>query len=489
MKTLLFTFCSVTFCFFAHAQSSYLDSSFGTDGLVFYHTGSETDGSGCLAISIQPDGKILAAGTAAECATVIRCNTDGTIDPTFASSGIFSGSIYSSAGSMAFQRDGKILLEGGSLTFRLNANGTLDNTFGIGGIVTAATGYAGAAVTLQPDGKIVVAGEAGATYPYCERLLANGMPDSSFGINGIVQERNGLGAVGVAILPDTTIVITYLSFDFYFMAARYLPNGIVDTSFNHTGYVKTLVGDSYNYCHAIQAQADGKVILGGSGTFGSQGSNFVLIRYNQNGSLDSSYGNAGIANIDFDNDDDETWAMCMEPDGKIIAAGYATIGGITAFAIARVDTDGRIDSFFGSYGRITTALLAGNDRAYGVAVQQDGKVVAGGNADVGLYPNNYPEFALARYAVPPSAGVLQINNNIQYAVLYPNPSTGALYITGNTNHITKITASDIAGKEMDIGAYPPYREVLTNGLADGVYFFNIYFDNQAASVQKIIVRY
>ena len=128
----------------------------------------------------------------------------------------------------------------------------------------------------------------------------------------------------------------------------------------------------------MQLQNDGKIILCGLGGFSATGADFTLVTYNIDGSLDRSYGDTGVVNINFNGNDDEIWAMCLMPDGELIAAVYAIIGTNESFALARVKTDGTLDSAFGVNGKISTQILSNNDRVYAVALQPDGKIIAGG---------------------------------------------------------------------------------------------------------------
>jgi uncharacterized delta-60 repeat protein len=125
--------------------------------------------------------------------------------------------------------------------------------------------------------------------------------------------------------------------------------------------------------------------------------NFGLARYNKDGSLDLTFGYYlnGMVNIDFAAQYDLAYALALMPDGKIIVAGYAynQDGTDSDFALARFDSDGKLDPTFGSDGRIMTDFLGGMDSACAVAVQPDGKIVATGYATLAAGK----DFALARY--------------------------------------------------------------------------------------------
>jgi len=490
MKIIIFIpFLIAAICNSSFAQPSYLDPSFGNDGIVITHYSIGALSIGDFSsVVMQPDQKIVAAGTDAEQMIVIRYLENGTLDSTFGVNGIFSSGYYHTLlNEIILQPDEKIVGLGGILgpgdilLIRLNTDGSLDNTFGTGGIDTI--GLGAYVLALQPDGKIIVAG-GNATTIGVARFLPDGAPDSSFGVNGLSWPCYG-EVHGIAIMPDGRIVVGGLTDTGSFIALRLLSNGALDTSFNHTGITTTLVGDSYDYSHALQLQPDGKIVLGGSGTFGATGSDFVLVRYNTDGSLDGSYGNGGITHVDFNENYDEIWAMYQQPDGKMVAAGYAIITANENFALCRVNTDGSIDSAFGNNGRITTQIQSNNDRALSVTEQLDGKVILGGYAtDSTGYRG---QMTLARYLTPTVNvnNVIRINNAL---ILYPNPSTGKLNIKGSVSHITSISACDVRGNQISINTSLPTHEIYTDGIADGLYFFKISFDDRPPIVQKIIIQ-
>jgi len=492
MKTLLFTF-SLLFasCITAFAQPSFLDSTFGNNGIVITPVGTSSNND-FTTVVVQPDNKIIAGGIALGKGILIRYNEDGSFDNTFATSGIFTQSnIWETA--IALQTDGKIIaIGGGGLTTRFNINGTLDSTFGIGGIDSTSfdsVQFGGSAISLQPDGKIVIAGQTNSNSIGVARLLPNGMPDSTFGINGIVTSNSwGTWAYGwtcgVSILPDGRIVIGAETTLYGFMVIRCLSNGAPDTSFNHNGVAINYAGDSYNYCNAMQLQPDGKVVLAGTGDFGITGGDFTLLRYNIDGSLDRSFGDTGVVNIDFNEGDDEAGSLYITFDEKIIVAGYATIATNADFALTRINDNGSIDTFFGNNGRITTAIQDSADIARALAVQQDGKIVLAGWSVDNIGKD---ELTIARY-ISFTTAIQQITHQSNNVDLYPNPTTTKLFIKGDKIHIINITAFDFLGKEMDIGAYPPYSEIYINKWTDGIYFFKISFDDRPPIVQKILIE-
>jgi len=168
----------------------------------------------------------------------------------------------------------------------------------------------------------------------------------------------------------------------------------LDPTFGQGGRVTTAFGKGGDFAYALAIQSDGKIVA--AGTVNGL-SDFGLARYNVNGSLDSSFGTGGKVTTSFFGIGAQARAMAMQPDGKIVAAGFAyspSVGGI--FALARYNADGSLDSSFGSGGTVTTNLPGDLDEAHAVMIQSDGKIVAAGQT---LYMFGNSDFAVTRYNV------------------------------------------------------------------------------------------
>ncbi|MCD6011433.1 MAG: hypothetical protein K0Q79_1295 [Flavipsychrobacter sp.] len=473
---------------------TFLDSTFGTNGIVLTHIGSATSGGVIRSLQVLSDNKILAAGGADGNAVVIRYNENGNIDGSFGVGGMFTGPAHSGANAIALQTDGKIVIAGGAVTYRLDVNGSLDNTFGIGGVdsnIKYWPNIGGIVLALQPDGKIVFAGDANGTSIGVFRLWPDGRPDSTFGVNGAVVTASWStwaygSSKGIVVMPDGRIVVAGRCVA-GFITVRMLPDGTPDTSFNHTGVVINSVGSGINYCHALQLQPDGKPVVGGNGGFSGTGSDFVALRYNVDGTLDDTFGDTGVAHIDCTGDFDEVWAMCSAPYGKFILAGYGINGADENFAVARMDSTGKADSTFCDNGRVTTQIQNDNSRAWAVALQHDGKIVAAGYSWIGPFPNNYPEITLARYTAQPSVAVQQFEKIPGNLLLYPNPAATKIYINDNAGHIENIEALDILGRKTNLNLLSA-NEVSIEGLLNGVYLFKVFFDYKPAVLQKMLIQ-
>ena len=216
----------------------------------------------------------------------------------------------------------------------------LDRSFGTNGTVTTAIGPGHEnvrAVAIQADGKIVVAGYShnGTTYDFAVvRYNPNGTLDASFGTGGKVTTAIGPGDAhihGMALQPDGKIVVaghSHAKSDNNFTVVRYNPNGSLDVSFgsNGTGITdfESESGSGYAYAFAAAVQPDGKIVVAGTGPSGTGGSDndVVVVRYNPNGSLDASFGTGGTVTTAIGAGNDQCQAMALQPDGKIVVAGY-----------------------------------------------------------------------------------------------------------------------------------------------------------------------
>jgi uncharacterized delta-60 repeat protein len=282
--------------------------------------------------------------------------------------------------------------------------GTLDLTFGTNGKVTTdfgGTDDRGYAVAIQSDGKIIVAGTNGAS-PNENIALArynvNGSLDFSFGSLGKVitdfgnEEENGKAILiqndGKILVTGTTNYGAPTNNDF--ILVRYHSNGVLDNGFGVGGKVVTDFNNSSDMSQSIALQIDGKIVL--AGYTGSSTSDFALVRYNNDGSLDNTFGSAGKVTTDFAGDNDFGNSMAIQSDGKIVVGGYTFVGVNEAFAVARYTSNGILDSSFGNGGKVSTPLGFPAEFGYSLAIQADGKIILAGDIYIGHY-----DFGLVRY--------------------------------------------------------------------------------------------
>jgi uncharacterized delta-60 repeat protein len=171
------------------------------------------------------------------------------------------------------------------------------------------------------------------------------------------------------------------------------PAGSLDTSFGG-GIQVTPVGAGEDYGQALAVQPDGKVLLAGHTVSATGGEDFALVRYNRDGGLDTAFGSGGKVVTPVGSGSDQAYAVALQPDGKIVVGGSAAVSPSDLdFALVRYNPDGSLDPSFGSGGKVLTAL-GGVDHVFALAIQPDGKIVAGGDTDSGT---GAQDFALARY--------------------------------------------------------------------------------------------
>jgi uncharacterized delta-60 repeat protein len=270
------------------------------------------------------------------------------------------------------------------------AEGELDTTFGSGGIVTTDFGSKsdwGESAVLQPDGKIVVGG-----YAFLDtnsdfalaRYLPDGSLDPSFGGDGTIltdfENKNDLGKA-VALQPDGRILMagyTY-SMECQFALARYNSDGSLDNTFDSDGKVTSSFINGDDYATSIALQPDGKIILGGTRQGNSTA--FILVRYNNDGSLDKSFGVSGIVMTDVGQAEGVNDVGIQPQDGKIIAAGRVLKDdNLFYLMLTRYNIDGSLDTTFGPGGKLFTNVGTSEFSA-DLALQPDGTILVAGSAE------------------------------------------------------------------------------------------------------------
>lgn len=294
--------------------------------------------------------------------------------------------------------------------------GDLDTTFNSTGVVTTSIGNScfGEDIALQSDGKIVIVGSTLLSrWDFVlVRYNTNGSLDTSFDTDGKVitdLSTHDDGATAVAIQSDNKIVATGYAldnskFNYSFAVVRYNDDGSLDSSFGNAGIVLTSITNYRDEANDMVLQPDGKIVVTGYAGYSILGNNMdlALVRYNSDGSLDTSFDTDGKVITDFGSDLDVGNAVVVQADGKIVISGGTYNGVRNVFALARYNTNGSLDTTFNSTGVITTAVGNpmgpgsydnGNNYSKGVSIQPDGKIVV-----TGLYDNgtNY-DVVILRY--------------------------------------------------------------------------------------------
>lgn len=383
-----------------------------------------------LASALQTDGKLLLAGYCPNpnrndyC--VVRYNTDGSLDTSFNGTGklLFSmGADDDQGNAMAIQVDGKILITGACVmanseydfcTARLNSDGLFDTTFGDNGRVITPTGGSGANFgnhartiaiqTVAPNaGKIVVGGTCALATDANQRLCAaryhaNGTLDSTFNGTGVfvepVHTDGQILTMSMALQADDKIVFARACNNFTdFCTIRYTANGVLDTTFNGTGRVQTDFSSAGDLVTSVKIQSDQKILVSGGcdnsePTVADNGSrrryDFCIVRYNSNGSLDTTYNGNGKVLSPISPAVDVINTSALQSDGKLLVAGYCGLSSKLQFCIARYTTSGALDTTFNTTGFNVFSVTPGiGDVARTMNVQADGRIVLAGDCFVG----------------------------------------------------------------------------------------------------------
>lgn len=257
--------------------------------------------------------------------------------------------------------------------------GDLDPTFGTNGKVRTdfpLTAQVGGAA-LQPDGKIVLAARTGASNPYIiARYTSDGNPDTTFGTsNGRQISPFNVFTRAMALQPDGKILVGgqgEVPLPFAFALFRLNPDGSTDTTFGSNGLLSLIFGTESS-AYDIVVLSDGKILVSGEVFLDNS---FLLVRLNPNGSLDNTFGNGGSVRAKMGTSVAPAGAaaIAIQPDGKIVAAGYS----FDAWAIARFHPDGQFDNDFSNDGKILLNFTEATEKAVDVVLQPDGKILVAG---------------------------------------------------------------------------------------------------------------
>lgn len=381
-----------------------LDGSFrslGTGKLLVNHvSGVESFAS----VALQSDGKIVAAGArhngTANKVKVARFFANGLFDTSFNRVGYVHETDLDATGAdvvtaVAVQADGKILVAGyyaasgpvsadRGFVIRYDSDGSRDAAFGTGGLVTLSLGEVDTFyervtdMVVQPDGQIVIVAnrENNADMVIARLSSSNGSLDSTFNTTGIQTLQIAALATAVqavTVQPDGKLVVSGQHNSADFFVARFNADGSLDTDgfVSPNGYATTSIGTT-DVANSVLVDNQGKILVAGQSD-----NDFAVVCYQQNGTVDGSFGTAGIATFDIGTATVDTASdIVLQSDGQMIVAGSSD----NDFAVIRIDAIGNLDTNFGTSGKVTTDVNGGTDQASAIAVQSDKKIVVVGAA-------------------------------------------------------------------------------------------------------------
>lgn len=456
-----------------------LDPAFGTDGKAVIDAGGF---DGAISMARQADGKIVAAGFSDADMTLVRWNNDGSVDDTFGDNGVaritFPGEDGSAAEDVAIQPDGKIVASGYAhganvdsfAAVRLETDGSYDTSFGGDGRVLTTFGPGtddvGVGVVVQADGRIVIVGQVrsgpGANDFGLVRYNADGSLDTGFSGDGKFAQDLGAKveiALDVGVTSDGKIVAAGRSGN-DFAVTRYASDGTPDAGFDSDGIAKVNFGD-FGQAYAVAIQPDDRMIAAGFTKAGSS-YDFAVTRLKTDGSLDDSFSSDGKATVDWGNDDGEVGNMALTSGGDIVLAGDTWGSRYGAFAVAELAPDGAL------LGKLRSRF-PGTVSAYatGVAVQPgDGYIVVAGAANPS---DTSSDFAVARYTgitddEPPNTAVDSMPD------LFGSDATPTFTFSSPDDPSATFECRLLSGP-----GFAPCESPYTfgDGLADGGYTFSV----------------
>lgn len=382
---------------------------------------------------VQPDGKIIAIGNFiyydnSDYKYIVRLNYDGSLDPSFDPGDSFNNS---NLRSISLQADGKVIIGGGFDSFngnttnkiaRLNTDGSLDPSFDSGSTFGGTINTA----IIQSDGKIVVGGSFTSftsSSNYIERLNSDGSIDSSFdsgdGFNSSVT--------GLALQNDGRIIVagSYSEYDgtTQLRLARLNSDGSIDEDFDS--------GTSFDFSpESITLQSDGKIIAVGLFTSYNSYSRQKIVRINSDGSIDEDFNlGTGFNNM--------VYSTTLQSDGKILVGGsFSYYNRVARNGIVRLRTDGSLDTTFNPEKGFNDAVRA-------IVVQQDGKIIVGGDftAFNGVERNRIARLNSDGSLDMSFSNDLGFNNSVYAIEIYPN---GKIVVGGEFTSYDNISSNRIA---------------------------------------------
>lgn len=493
------------------SQAVTLDPTFGVGGKVV--TSISADEDFISSVALQSDGKIVVSGvTFAETINytdyyhfvLVRYNQDGSLDDSFG----VNGKVILNAPNSPFTLrktkilildDQKIVVCGGGTVLKFNDDGTLDSTFGTNGISQADAEIRG--MILQNDGKFLLG------YKLSDlgvgRMNADGSIDTTFGINGITAANIGMDVYNNMSFPsyDYTESIQLQS-DGKIIAAgtttyynsstvenlgmvRFNTDGSLDTTFGTNGIVVQNFA-SFDHGFIIKVLPNDELLIGGSIIYyplSLQTSRYGMAKYSENGILDPSFGNNGIAvnpliNREF------IFGRIELVNGKILVSGLKSIEQnnqfVVNFLLTSLNENGSVNTSFNSVGYAITTFDSNQSIAYDFIIQPDGKIIQCGYTGV-----TNQDFALCRFDVDN----LSTNQSTtsQFSVT-PNPFQNQIHINGLNASTALVELYDVSGRLLNNGTFQNeenYALLINENLTNGTYFLKI-TSNQKTETHKLI---
>ena len=412
-------------------RAGVLDDSFGTGGTV---TVGDTSSNQLFSIAVQSDGKIVVGGGVSSGGPqnfwIGRFTSAGAPDTSFATTGAVTGD--DAAGGVAYgvgvDASGRIVGSGAAMfngtlakSVRFDATGAIDASFGSQGLGTGGPQVPFSNIAFDPDGGFAVGGAGidNATFGYAIAIghtTAAGSADPSFGTGGQAVRVVGGSfdrAQAVAFQPDGKLLVGGWAYTGGGAAvARLNHDGTLDTSFGSSGTISH--SRNLTYVNALAVQPGGKILVAGlSGVSGTR--QFAVERYDQDGTLDPSFGDAGVAGAPIIAGQDSVGLnMAVAADGRIVLVGQTATAdstAVTEYGVLELSPDGVPVADFGTAGAATSNFGGTYDMATQAVIQDDGSTVVLGLATtaptlVRFTPAGALDPSFGPLALPDSSGML-----------------------------------------------------------------------------------
>ncbi|MBA4015842.1 MAG: hypothetical protein C0483_01505 [Pirellula sp.] len=373
-----------------------LDTTFNVTGFTRVNVGTSTTSADTASrVAIQTDGKIVVSGSSSADFSLIRLNSNGTLDTTFDADGKVTTNISGTdaGAALALQADGKIVVGGSAASgtdlaiARYTSAGALDTTFGTAGKATysISTGLAESisAMLLDGSGNIVGVGNSADGTNSGDILVARwdatGLLDKTFNDKGWNAYNFGIGhsrATATLALSDGRILLAGILVESGTSTSSgravvwmLRPDGSLDTSFGVGGYYRSPSGVSS--ITAVTVQSDGKILF-------TDSSQNRVTRLTASGTLDTTFGVSG--SLFFSQLLAASTGIAVLPDDSLLISGqrFNSTTSQYEFAIYRFTASGAVDTTFGGGGLAAIDVGSGDDFTAAIALQSDGKIIIAG---------------------------------------------------------------------------------------------------------------
>lgn len=263
----------------------------------------------------------------------------------------------------------------------------------------------------------------------------DGILDTTYGNSGFYVHNSGAYGKSIEMDANQKMVIGTYGTDRTFKFFRFSPSNQLDTTFGTSGSTSVSLGGEDALLNDMKIQPDGKIVaVGYWEDIGSVNrKDFVVVRLNADGTLDTTFNGTGKLTIAFGTNEDIANAVAIQNDGKILVAGHSFTGSYRDIAIARINVNGTLDTTFGTNGKVTTDLAGNNDAAICIAINTDGKFAVGSYTYGAGSSNNFADFGIAKYNTDGSLDTSFSTDGKHVVVISPsgNDKPEAIAFQGN----------------------------------------------------------